>query len=805
MTCTGCENKLIRTLKAQPTISNIKTSLVLCRAEFDYSCDPQDLPTLIQTIQKRTGFTTEQIASTSSTRALEVTTSMAGKMLQMSAPVGVTQVVKVMNDSVRVLYDPHIIGARDVMASYETCSPTLASEPKDPALTAGAKHIRMLLLRTVVSSLLTIPVLVMAWAPLPAHPTAYAISSLVLATLVQVAIAGPFYSNAFKSLFFSGLIETDLLVVLSTTTAYIYSIVAFAYEMVGRPLQGGSFFETSTLLVTLIMFGQLASALARQRAVAALSLRSLQQSTATIVTTHPDGKTSEETIDARLLQYDDTFRVLPDSTIITDGRVLSGTSAVDESMMTGESVPVEKSAGDDVLAGTRNGPGSLLVRVARLPGENTISDIADMVDDARFSRARIQGLVDRVCTWFVPAVLVLAVITLVVWILVGVYVRKESRGNAVVRAVTYAIAVLAISCPCAIGLAVPMVVLVASGVAARLGLVFKAATTIEVAREVTHAVFDKTGTLTTGQLEVAQAEIVQEVVADTSLKTSSAILALVSVSKHPVARAIAARLNQEGEVAASQVSNVEEITSKGVQGTFAGKLLQGGNAKWLDLEAHPSVRPLLDAGFTTFCVTYNNALLAAFALSDSIRPEVPTLLSTLAKRNVKVSILSGDHAAAVHHVASALDIPSERVRAGCLPADKAAYIRSLQAYGARVLFCGDGTNDSVALAQADVGVHMSSDAAAGAGAGAAASAAADAVLIRPSLDGVGALLGLSDAVRRRIMLNFAWAAVYNTVAILFAAGAFVNARIAPAYAGLGEIVSVLPVVLIAMQLKWYAA
>ena len=803
MTCTGCENKLIRVLKAQPMISDIKTSLVLCRAEFNYSCDPEDLPALIQTIQKRTGFTMEQIASTSSACSLEVTTPMPDKMLQMSSPVGVLQVVKVNRKTARVVYDPHIISARGVMASYETCSPVLAPEPQDPALTAGAKHIRILLLRTVVSSILTIPVLVMAWAPLPAHPTAYAISSLVLATLVQVAIAGPFYGNAFKSLFFSGLVETDLLVVLSTTTAYIYSLVAFAYEMIGQPLQGGSFFETSTLLVTLIMFGQLASALARQRAVAAISLRSLQQSTATIVTTHSDGRTSDVTIDARLLQYDDTFRVLPDSTVITDGVVLSGTSSVDESMMTGESAPVEKTAGSDILAGTRNGPGSLLVRVRRLPGENTISDIADMVDDARFSRARIQGLVDRVCTWFVPMVLVLAVITLIAWILVGVYVRKQSRGEAVVRAITYAIAVLAISCPCAIGLAVPMVVLVASGVAARLGLVFKAATTIEVAREVTHAVFDKTGTLTAGQLEVAKAEIVQDTVTRTSLETGSVILALVSISKHPVARALAAHLSRNGEGASPQVQDVEEVTSKGVQGTLAGKPLQGGNAKWLDLEAHPSVRPLLDAGFTTFCVTYDDTLLAVFGLSDSIRPEVPALLSTLAKRNVAISILSGDHPSAVARVASALGIPPERVRASCLPADKAAYIRGLQTHGARVLFCGDGTNDSVALAQADVGVHMSSDAASGAGA--AASAAADAVLIRPSLDGVAALLGLSDAVRQRVMLNFAWAAVYNTVAILFAAGAFVNARIAPAYAGLGEVVSVLPVVLIAMQLKWYAA
>ena len=700
------------------------------------------------------------------------------------------------------MYDAHVVGAREVVASYEAYSPILAPEPQDPALTAGAKHIKMLLLRTVISSVLTIPVLVMAWAPLPSHPHAYAIASLVLATLVQSAIAGPFYSNAFKSLVFSGLVETDLLVVLSTTTAYIYSIVAFAYEMVGHPLDGGSFFETSTLLVTLIMFGQLASALARQRAVAAISLRSLQQSTAVIVSTLPDGRTQDETVDVRLLQYNDTFRVLPDSIVITDGTIILGMSSIDESMMTGEAVPVEKGVGHTVLAGTRNGGGSLLVRATRLPGENTISDIADLVDDARFSRARVQGVVDRVCAWFVPAVLALAMITLIVWIAVGIRVRGQAPGDAAVRALTYAIAVLAISCPCAIGLAVPMVVLVASGVAARLGLVFKAATTIEIAREISHVVFDKTGTLTTGQLEVAETVILQDTIALANgevISAASVILALVSASQHPVARAIAARLGTD-HAAAPQVEGIEEVTSKGVQATLAGRMLRGGSARWLGLEHNPHVAPLLDGGSTLFVIAYNGALLAVFALSDRVRTEVPALLSTLAARRVAVSILSGDHPAAVRRVAMALGIPEEHTRAGCLPADKAAYIRALQQRGAKVLFCGDGTNDAVALAQADVGVHMAADGAAGA----AASAAADAVLLRPSLAGVAALLALSDAVRRRIALNFVWAAVYNTIAVLFAAGAFVHARIAPAYAGLGEIVSVLPVVLIAMQLKWYS-
>ncbi|KAJ3555594.1 hypothetical protein NM688_g2489 [Phlebia brevispora] len=782
MTCTGCENKLIRALQAQATITNIKTSLVLARAEFDYSGEEDDLQTLISAIEKRTGFSAEQIESTPSACVLEllVDTSMHEKFFLAEYAKGIQDVTRVNKKTIRVLYDPHIVGARDVLAHYAAFSPVLAPEPQDPALVAGKKHLRLLLVRTFLSAILTIPVLVMTWAPLPAHPHAYAVSSLILASIVQIAIAGPFYQSALKSLFFSGLVETDLLIVLSTTTAYIYSVVAFAFQMIGRPLDGGSFFETSTLLVTLIMCGQLASAFARQRAVAAISLRSLQQKTATIVLTQWDGRMEEKTVDVRLLHYNDTFRVHPDSVIITDGTILSGSSSIDESMMTGESVPVEKTTGSEVLAGTTNGAGSLLVKVSRLPGENTISEIASMVDDARFSRARIQSIVDRICTWFVPVVLAIAILTFVIWIAIGIRVRKQGAGEAAVKALTYAIAVLAISCPCAIGLAVPMVVLVASGVAARLGLVFKAATTIESARTINHVVFDKTGTLTMGRLEVVSADIQ----GDDAIKP--AILALTSASHHPVARAISGYLVASGVETTAKVQDVKEVTGRGVEGTFNGAPLRGGNAKWLKVESHPLMKSALAAGLTTFCVIYGGNLLALFALSDTLRPEASAVLSSLSGRGIRVSILSGDHVRVVDRVASLLNVPSESVRASCLPADKAAYIRDLQARGEKVMFCGDGTNDSVALAQADIGVHMSSDAAT-TGAGAAASSASDAVLIRPSLSGLISLLDLSEAVHRRIILNFSWSAVYNLVAVLFAAGAFVNARISPAYAGLGEI------------------
>jgi Cd2+-exporting ATPase len=513
----------------------------------------------------------------------------------------------------------------------------------------------------------------------------------------------------------------------------------------------------------------------------------------------------EMEIDARLLQYGDIFKVLPDSRIPTDGTIISGSSEVDESMITGESRPVEKFVKSAVVAGSINGSGTLMVRLTRLPGDNTISTIAGMVDEAKLSKPKIQDMADRVASYFVPVVVCLTIITFVIWVAVGVAVRKQSGSEAVIQAITYAITVLIVSCPCAIGLAVPMVIVIASGVAAERGIIFKSADSIEVAYKTSHVVFDKTGTLTQGKLKVLVGFYVSR---NPSIK--SKLLGLIGSNKHPVSAAVAAHLRGMG-VVAETIPDPRAVTGKGIESIDGNTTLKAGNSHWLNVSSDPRVVPMLSQGYTAFCFTINNKLAAVFGLEDSLRPDALTTVEELQDAGIAIHVLSGDDDGAVRAMAQRLGIPDSNVRARCTPAAKQAYIKELlttdpaktrSAVGLKraskppvVLFCGDGTNDAVALAQATIGVHMNEGTD-------VAQSAADVVLMRPSLAGVLGIIAVSRKSVNRIKFNFAWSFVYNLFAVLLGAGAFVRARIPPEFAGLGELVSVLPVIAAAVLLRW---
>jgi Cd2+-exporting ATPase len=790
LTCTSCETKLKRALDSIPSVHNPQTSLLLSQAEFDIDTSIGIVSEAIRSIERTTGFTCRMINTKGHSLDIRVNGD-AKDFSNGDLPFGVSGMSAVTDHIVRVTYNAKLIGARELITNAFDVPVRLAPLQPPQDLLSGNQHVRRMAYITLLSILLTIPVLVLAWAPIPPRPIPYGAISLALATIVQFGIAGPFYPSALRSLVFARTMELDLLIVLSTSTAYIFSVVLYAYTLEGRALPIGFFFETSTLLVTLIMVGRLVSAFARQKAMESISIRSLQP--ATVLLTDMDGVTTTE-IDARLLHYGDIFKVMPDSSVTTDGTVISGLSDVSESMVTGEAVPVQKSPGSSVIAGSLNGSGALLIKLSHLPGQNTISAIASMVDEAKFSKPRLQDLAGRVAGYFVPVVMVLTLITFATWIAVGKLIRHQA--SATVPAVTYAISVLIVSCPCALGLAVPMVVVIAGGVAAKHGVIFKSGETLDIARKVSHVVFDKTGTVTHGRLSVVEEQYPST--ADDDSEIASIALGLAINSKHPVSVTVAAHLKAQGIEPAS-LQNVASITGCGVQGTYRGCPVKAGNPQWLSAEAFPGVQCFLSQGLTIFCLSRNYNLLAVFGLTDRLRPDAVRTISELHRRGITVSLVSGDNHGAVDLVASQLRIPGPYVRSGCSPAEKQAYIKTVKLSNDNlnqiVLFCGDGTNDAIALAEADIGLHMNEGTD-------IAQSAADAVLVRPYLSGILVLIDLSKAAHRRIVFNFAWAGIYNLVAVLLAAGAFVDARIPPQYAGLGELVSVLPVILVAAQLRW---
>ena len=788
MTCTGCETKLNRTLGSITAIEDLKTSLVLSRAEFKVDLRLGSVKQIMKHLERATEFKCERVWNHGSSLDL-IVHDEPSKLINQTWPDGVIEMVLIDKQTVRVLFDPKVVGARDLTEKTWGELVELAAPRSDSSLEAGSKHIRYVGYMTLLSAVLTIPVLVMTWAPLSEREVAYSSASLALATIVQFAIAGPFYPKALKALLFSRVIEMDLLIVLSTSVAYVFSVVSFGYLIAEKPLSIGQFFETSTLLVTLIMVGRWVTALARHRAVKSISIRSLQASTALLV----DLESRKECeIDARLLQYGDTFKALPDTKIPTDGTVINGSSEVDESMLTGESQPVEKYSESIVIAGSINGPGVMTIRLNRLPSENTINIIAAMVDEAKLSKPRLQDLVDRVAAYFVPTIVILTIITFVIWVAVGMAIRGYNGSEAIIHAITYAITVLIVSCPCAIGLAIPMVIVISSGIAAERGIIFKSADAIESAHKTAHVVFDKTGTLTQGKLSVVAHDCVDK-------DKLPILLGLIENSRHPVSVSVAAHLKDSG-VIASTVPESKSLTGKGVEAVLGGQSLRAGNSRWLDLSEHELVKPMLAQGYTVFCFAIDNEFVAVYGLEDEARPDAAETIEILKMRGVLVHVVSGDDDGAVQTLATKLSIPCNNVRSRSSPANKKDYIQKLlnddnNPKGSTVVFCGDGTNDAIALAQATIGVHMNEGTD-------VAQSAADVVLMRPSLAGIPTMMNTSQNAVNRIKFNFTWNFLYNTFAILLGAGAFVNARIPPEYAGLGELVSVLPVIAAAALLRW---
>lgn len=477
MDCPSCASKVTRALNTVPSVSDVKVNSFSGQAALSY-LDGAVLPTAIaKRISDLTGFTCsvlEEERYEGQRRVLRVALplSLAAAFDQADLPPHVTIRSSTACTGQLMLdieYDSAAIKPREVLGIFSSFSGVVLPSAKRDDAGVAQKELMALLYRTTISALLCIPVLVFSWAPIPAHPVAYGACSCALTTAIQAYVASPIYSSGLRSLLLQHILDMDLLVALSSSIAYVFSIVAYLMFVTGREFSD-PLFETPALLVTLITLGRLISAYARRRATSALDgLRSLQADTVDFV----DPVNGVTPMLSELVQVGDTLQVSSHTLVPTDGVVVAGHSNVNEASVTGESVPVDKSVGSPLTAGTLNGPGLLHMKVEKVPSDNTVSSIGRLLAQIQDARLPVQDLADRVASYLAPVVLATAVVVFCIWIAIGMAVRGQSSSKAGINALQNAIAVMVVSCPCALVLCVPMVVVISAAVASRSGVLFK--------------------------------------------------------------------------------------------------------------------------------------------------------------------------------------------------------------------------------------------------------------------------------------------------------------------------------------------
>ncbi len=658
--------------------------------------------------------------------------------------------------------DPEIV--RDEPGSCPICG--MALEPMVPSADEGNPELDDFTRRFWVSLVFTVPVFVLAMGEMvPGNPLAgrlsprwLAIVQGLLAAPVVLWCGAPFFARGWASIRTRNL-NMFTLIALGTGAAFAYSLAAIlapgAFPAAFRASDGSVavYFEAAAVIITLVLLGQVLELRARSRTGAAIrALLGLAPDTARRI----DADGGEHDVPLDQVCAGDRLRVRPGEKVPVDGVVIEGQSAVDESMLTGEPLPVAKAPGDAVVGATLNGTGAFVIRAERVGDETLLARIVRSVAEAQRSRAPIQGVADRVAGVFVPAVVAVSLVSFAVWSLVG---PEPPMAHGLVAAV----AVLIIACPCALGLAVPMSIMVAMGRGASAGVLFRNAEAIERLRDVDTLVVDKTGTLTEGRPALVAVEPVPGGDAAEMLGLAAS---LERASEHPLAAAVLAGAAERG-VRVPAAGSFSSRTGQGVEGEVGGRRVAVGNARLLealDVDAG-SLAALASAqrkaGRTAMLVAIDGAAAGVLAVADPIKASTPGAVAALREAGIRLVMATGDERATADAVADALGI--DRVEAGLLPEDKAGLVERLEASGRKVAVAGDGINDAPALARARVGIAM------GTGTDVAMESAG-VTLVRGDLRGISRALALSRATMANVRQNLFFALVYNAVGVPVAAG-----------------------------------
>ncbi|RKT30561.1 Copper-transporting P-type ATPase [Roseovarius sp. EC-HK134] len=651
-----------------------------------------------------------------------------------------------------------------------------------------------------VGAVLTIPVLILAMGPfvgftffkeLLGERTSLWLE-LVMSTPVILWSGWPFFVRGYHS-FRTMNLNMFSLIGMGVGAAYVFSILAVVAPQIFpegfRDENGnvGVYFEAAAVIVTLVLLGQVMELRAREgtgKAIRAL----LDMAAKTAVVIRPDG--TEEEIELDQVQLGDHLRVRPGDKVPVDGVVVEGRSSVDESMITGEPVPVEKVAGEPVTGATINGTGSLVIEATRVGADTMLSQIVQMVADAQRSRAPIQKYADQVAGMFVPAVIAIAIVSFVAWSIWG-------PDPAMAYGLVSAVAVLIIACPCALGLATPMSIMTATGRGAQLGVLIKNAEALERFEKVDTLIVDKTGTLTEGKPRLV-AVLPEDGHDEAEVLRLAA--SLERGSEHPLAEAIVRGAEERG-VDFAKAEDFEAVTGKGVKGRVDGKSVALGNAaliRDMGLDSGALVdaaNARRDEGETVMFIVLDGTIAGLVCVADPVKETTPAALKALHELGFRIIMATGDNERTAQAVANRLGI--DEIRADVLPEDKARIIKELQEQGRKVAMAGDGVNDAPALAQADVGIAM------GTGADVAIESAGF-TLVKGNLDGIVRARKLSQATMRNIRQNLFFALIYNASGVPIAAGVlypFLGILIGPIFAAFAMSASSLSVVVNSLRLR----
>ncbi len=662
--------------------------------------------------------------------------------------------------------------------TYYFCSPQCLKTFEDPERELKSMRTRVAIALTGVLALavlragaflaLATGATIVTWAPISALPWfTWGMWLFILVTPVQFIGGWSFYVGSWNAIR-TRTINMDFLIALGTSVAYFYSVVViFAPEILPVKVEERDvYFEVSAVIIAFVLLGKYMEEIIKRRSSAAVrKLLDLRPATAHVLR---EGVETE--IPAESVMIDEVLVVRPGERLPTDGIVIEGVSATDESMLTGESMPVEKTIGSRVTGGTVNRTGLLTIRATRVGADTALSQIIKLVEEAQASTAPVQRLADQVTRFFVPAVVATAIATFAAWWLLGNFPQGLLAF----------IAVLIISCPCALGIATPAALMVGVGKGAEAGILIRGAEVLERARQLTTVVFDKTGTLTRGEPTVTD-------ILPSDGNDEAAVLRMAAAvemgSEHPLGEAIV-RAARHRQIELPKVANSEAIPGHGIQGIVDGHKVALGNRRLMnslgvDITSVESAMQRLEAeGKTAMLVALDQTLAGVIAVADTLKPEAVEAVANLRREGIEVIMLSGDNRRTAEAIARQLGI--ERVYAEVLPGDKAKLIQELQQQGKIVAMVGDGVNDAPALAVADIGIALGSGSD-------VAKETGGIILLRDNVNDVVTAIRLSRATLRKIKQNLFWAFIYNAVGIPIAALGFLNPMIAGAAMALSSL------------------